>query len=958
MTTLILNIAAERFGTEAPKPTPSAYAPSHRARRIQSLREELKLLKRQYKKAGEVERAGLADLRAILRKQLLTLRRAEFHRRRRKERARKRTAFLANPFKLTKQLLGQKRSGRLTCSKDTINDHLKATYSDPIREQPLDPCDALTIPPEPTLEFNLKEPCPSEVEDVVRRARSSSAPGPSGVPYKVYKNCPKLRHRLWRALKVIWRRGKIAQSWRYAEGVYIPKDEKSENIDQFRVISLLSVESKIFFSIVAKRLSNFLLGNKYIDTSVQKGGIPGVPGCLEHTGVVTQLIREAREGRGDLAVLWLDLTNAYGSIPHKLVEVALERHHVPQKVKHLILDYYSKFSLRVSSGEMTSDWHQLEVGIITGCTISVTLFALAMNMLVKAAEPECRGPLSKSGVRQPPIRAFMDDLTVTTTAVPGARWILQGLERIMAWARMSFKPAKSRSLVLKKGKVTDRFRFSLGLHQIPSVTERPVKSVGKVFTCSLKDADSIKATSADLEGWLRTVDKSGLPGRFKAWVYQHGILPRILWPLLIYEVPMTVVEGFEQKVSSYLRRWLGLPRSLSSIGLYGNTNKLRLPFSSVREEFIVARAREHLQYSGSRDAKVSGAGIIVRTGRKWRAVDAVQQAESRLKHKAILGTVAQGRAGLGSQPATRFDRASGRERQRLVQEEVRASVEEERTSRAVAMRQQGAWMKWEQAMERSVTWKDIWQWNPQRIKFLVQGVYDVLPSPSNLCIWGKIETPACPLCSKTGTLEHILSSCSKALGEGRYRWRHDQVLKTIAEAISKGIKGSRYTQATAKAIRFVSEGQRPGKTPQNGSTGLLSTARDWVMTVDLQKQLKIPSHITQSRLRPDIILTSEATKQLLLLELTVPWEERMEEAQERKREKYQELVEDCRRNGWKTRCMPVEVGCRGFASHSLSKAYGTLGITGVNRRRAIGNNVEAAEKASRWLWLKRGEQWL
>lgn len=75
----------------------------------------------------------------------------------------------------------------------------------------------------------------------------------------------------------------------------------------------------------------------------------------------------------------------------------------------------------------------------------MTLFSLAMNMLVKVAEPEFYGPLSKSGVRQPPIRAFMDDLTVTITAVPGARWILQGLEKIMAWARISFKPAKSRS---------------------------------------------------------------------------------------------------------------------------------------------------------------------------------------------------------------------------------------------------------------------------------------------------------------------------------------------------------------------------------------------------------------------------------------------------------------------------------------------------------------------------------
>jgi len=43
----------------------------------------------------------------------------------------------------------------------------------------------------------------------------------------------------------------------------------------------------------------------------------------------------------------------------------------------------------------------------------------------------------------------------------------------------------------------------------------------------------------------------------------------------------------------------------------------------------------------------------------------------------------------------------------------------------------------------------------------------------------------------------------------------------------------------------------------------------------------------QTSLRPDTIMVSETTRQLILLELTVPWEERMEEAQKRKRAKYQ-----------------------------------------------------------------------
>lgn len=39
-------------------------------------------------------------------------------------------------------------------------------------------------------------------------------------------------------------------------------------------------------------------------------------------------------------------------------------------------------------------------------------------------------------------------------------------------------------------------------------------------------------------------------------------------------------------------------------------------------------------------------------------------------------------------------------------------------------------------------------------------------------------------------------------------------------------------------------------------------------------------------LRPDVSLLSETTGQVVLLELTVPWEDRMEEAFEGKRAKY------------------------------------------------------------------------
>nr|BAC82598.1 reverse transcriptase [Takifugu rubripes] len=961
MSTIIVSYGSERFGRiEKGNTETTSYTMNRRSFKIHQLRKELRTLKKQFKRASDGDKQALKELYNILRKKLKTLRRAEWHRRRGRERARKRAAFIANPFRFSKQLLGDKRSGRLECSREEVDRFLQNTMSDPLRGQDLGPNRALISPAPPSAEFKLAEPSLKEVKEAVMAARSSSSPGPSGVPYRVYKQCPKLLVRFWKIMKVIWRRGRVTTQWRSAEGVWIPKEEDASKIEQFRIISLLCVEGKIFFKIVSQRLTDFLLKNNYIDTSVQTGGIPGVPGCLEHNGVVTQLIREAHESKGELAVLWLDLTNAYGSIPHKLVEIALHLHHVPSKIKDLILDYYDDFRLRVTTGSLTSTWQCLEKGIITGCTISVPLFSLAMNIIVKSAEVECRGPLSRSGTRQPPIRAFMDDLTVMTTSVPGCRWLLQGLERLISWARMSFKPAKSWSLVLRKGKVADRFCFALGETPIPMVTEKPVKILGKVFNSSLRDSDALLQAKADLTSWLTAIDKSGLPGKFKTWIYQHGVLPRLLWPLLVYKVPMSTVETLKQNISQFLRRWLGFPQSLSSIALYGHSTMLQLPISGLSEEFMVTHAREQVMYWDSSDTKVATAGILVKTGRKWEAQKAVDRAEARLEarlqHNILVGNTAGGRAGLGSFPIPRYDKARGREKRSMVQDEIRAEVEEDRRFKMVAMYQQGAWTRWEHAEQRKLTWPELWRLKPQHIKFLIQSVYDVLPSPTNLQRWGLAATAACQLCKKRATHEHILSCCPKASGDGRYRWCHDQVLRTLADTVSAAINNCKYQNTPKQSITFVRAGEKAQQQPSSFG-GLLTTARHWKLQVDLGRQLNFPEHISATSLCPDMVLTSESMKQVVLVELTVPWEDRLEEANERKRAKYANLVIECQNNGWKARCEPVEVGCRGFAGQSLPRTLKLLGVKGQLCRRAIKTIVEAAEKASRWLWIRRGDPW-
>ena len=81
----------------------------------------------------------------------------------------------------------------------------------------------------------------------------------------------------------------------------------------------------------------------------------------------------------------------------------------------------------------------------------------------------------------------MDDMTVTTETHIQARWILRALEETATWARMTFKPRNSRCLIVKNGKVVDKFKLEIQGEEIPSVVNNPIKCLGKWFDSTLSD---------------------------------------------------------------------------------------------------------------------------------------------------------------------------------------------------------------------------------------------------------------------------------------------------------------------------------------------------------------------------------------------------------------------------------------------------------------------------------------
>lgn len=146
-------------------------------------------------------------------------------------------------------------------------------------------------------------------------------------------------------------------------------------------------------------------------------------------------------------------------------------------------------------------------------------------------------------------------------------------------------------------------------------------------------------------------------------------------------------------------------------------------------------------------------------------------------------------------------------------------------------------------------------------------------SPYNLHCWGPAKKTCSPLCQGRGSLEQILSCCLKALGEGRYKWRHYKLRKAVSDTICACIQPSKHQLHTRHNIMA-----RKTATRAQGLNRAASLS-SWRASEDRPiRQLKFPQHTAGTSLRPDMVLTSDSSKHVVMMALTVPSGDRMVEA--------------------------------------------------------------------------------
>ena len=131
--------------------------------------------------------------------------------------------FKSNPYNAGKTLLDPKCYVNLKVEQEDLDQQKSSSLIDISYDVPL--ADLERLPKKPPLQRSLPANCFSfeDFFQILSTLRKALAPGLNGIPYNVYKKCPKINKYLFKIFLSCMDKGIIPLQWWIAKEIYIPK---------------------------------------------------------------------------------------------------------------------------------------------------------------------------------------------------------------------------------------------------------------------------------------------------------------------------------------------------------------------------------------------------------------------------------------------------------------------------------------------------------------------------------------------------------------------------------------------------------------------------------------------------------------------------------------------------------------------------------------------------------------
>ncbi|XP_037067949.1 uncharacterized protein LOC119089389 [Pollicipes pollicipes] len=398
-----------------------------------------------------------------------------------------------------------------------------------------------------------------EADEVWRRmSAASTAPGADGLRYVAWRALDPGALLLTRAFNLCARHRRVPAAWKESSTILLHKGGDVREPSNWRPIALMNTIAKVYAGLWADRLSRWAETENLL--SCQQKGFRSYDGVLEHNFILQSAITaQRRQPGGQLHVCFIDLANAFGSLPHRYLWSVLARLGLPGEVLFTLEDLCDGSTTTYTTAQGTSEPAPVTRGVRQGCPLSGILFNLGMEPLVRALD-------AADGVTT---LAFADDLALLCRDAEALDTALTTLEEVCIWCGLALNARKSG--LLSVGSPSPQVRL-MG-QPIPVIGERcSCRYLGRPVGHTRLSCPPLQVL-AEAEQAAHLVLDSALAPWQKLDVLRAFILPRLTHCLRLGLLPKQALRRFDAELRWRVKGALQLPSRACQEHLHASTSR-------------------------------------------------------------------------------------------------------------------------------------------------------------------------------------------------------------------------------------------------------------------------------------------------------------------------------------------------------------------------------------------------
>ncbi|MCJ7637100.1 MAG: reverse transcriptase domain-containing protein, partial [Nitrososphaeraceae archaeon] len=311
--------------------------------------------------------------------------------------------------------------------------------------------------------------------------------------------------------------------------------------------------------IMTLRLSEYMLKNKYLDTNIQKGGITGQKFAIfEQFFKVRNVIKQANKKNKSCAVLFLDISNAFGNVNLENMYKILEAYSVDQKFINYLKTFYSIFEYYADVNQVKTETFKWDDGLLQGCPLSPFLFATVLNYVLSHVDTTYKQDhgytLDDTGVNPTKIllTAFVDDICIICKDMASLEVVYGKLKELLSTLGLPINMGKCAVITVNNDPTTSA--ASGELQTIQKVNN--FKYLGEYISKDGSSTESYIQFIKNLSRRLMAVDKKTCPISDKVKVFTAYISP---WmqrkTMAMYDLDLQKRLKIIAILKQYLDKW-------------------------------------------------------------------------------------------------------------------------------------------------------------------------------------------------------------------------------------------------------------------------------------------------------------------------------------------------------------------------------------------------------------------